>query len=71
MAYITQRRRSVRNSTVPNRSLRRSPVRVGTRTPHRLAKLNYPRIIFLIALLLTVNWTVGALLKLLFPPAFI
>jgi len=69
MAYITQRRRSVRNSTVPNRSLRRSPVRVGTRTPHRLAKLNYPRIIFLIALLLTVNWTVGALSKLLFPPA--
>jgi len=69
MAYITQRRRSVRNSSVPSHSLRRSPVKVRTRPPHPLARLKYSRILFLIALLLTVNWTMGAILKLLFPPA--
>ncbi len=69
MAYITQRRRSVRPSSVRGYSLRRSPVKVRSRSPHPLARLKYSRILFLIALLLTVNWTMGAILKLLFPPA--
>ena len=77
MAYITQRRRSVRRSSVRGYSFRRwatpsrrlSPVKVRTRPPHPLARLKYSRILFLIALLLTFNWTMGAIFKLLFPPA--
>lgn len=69
MAYITQRRRSVRNSSAPRRFNRRSPVQVRTRIPQRFSQLKYSRIVFLIALFLTLNWTVGGVLKLLFPGA--
>lgn len=69
MASITQRRRSVRRSSVRGYSLRHSPVKVRTKHPHPLARLKYSRILFLIALLLTFNWTMGAIFKLLFPPA--
>ncbi|HEY9864161.1 MAG TPA: serine hydrolase [Candidatus Obscuribacterales bacterium] len=69
MAYITQRRRSVRNSSVPRRFNRRSPVQFITRIPQGFSQLKYSRIIFLIALFLTLSWTVGGVLKLLFPDA--
>ncbi|MGL4499656.1 MAG: serine hydrolase [Planktothrix sp.] len=69
MAYINQRRRSVRNSSAPRRFNRRSPVQVRTRITQRFSQLKYSRIIFLIALFLTLNWTVGGVLKLLFPGA--
>lgn len=69
MASITQRRRSVRRSSVRGYSLRHSPIKVRTKPPHPLARLKYSRILFLIALLLTFNWTIGAIFKLLFPPA--
>lgn len=70
MAYINQRR-SVRNrnSSVPRRFQRRSPVQVRTSIPQGFTRLKYSRIIFLIALFLTLSWTVGGILKLLFPAA--
>jgi D-alanyl-D-alanine carboxypeptidase len=69
MAYINQRRRSVRNSSAPRRFNRRSPIQVRTRIPQGFSQLKYSRIIFLIALFLTLSWTVGGVLKLLFPAA--
>ncbi|CAD5982061.1 hypothetical protein PCC9214_04911 [Planktothrix tepida] len=69
MASLTQHRRSVRRSSVRGYSLRHSPIKVRTKPPHPLARLKYSRILFLIALLLTFNWTMGGIFKLLFPPA--
>ncbi|MFM6192504.1 MAG: serine hydrolase [Planktothrix sp.] len=63
MASITQRRRSVRRSSVRGYSLRD---KVRTK-PDSLARLKYSRILFLMALFLTVTWTVGAVIQLILP----
>ncbi|MFM6193552.1 MAG: hypothetical protein ACKPEN_02770, partial [Planktothrix sp.] len=65
MAYITKRRRSVRRSSVRGYPFRHN-VRIK---PDSLVRLKYSRILFLMALFLTVIWTVGTIFKLIFPPA--
>jgi beta-lactamase class A len=65
MASITQRRRSVRRSSVRGYSLRD---KVRTKS-YSLVRLKYSRILFLMALFLTVIWTVVTIFKLIFIPA--
>ncbi len=68
MAYITQRRRPVRRSSVRVRRTR-SSIPVRTKHYNKFSRLKYSRILFLIALFFVGGWAVLSIIRLLFFPA--